>query len=344
MSELITSGQLLDLSPPPVPQQTLVAGAITKYLEQEQKTLNESVLNSMLEAFKKSVTRQLMSTRDKRKGYESCTVYSGKCARKSRLQYDGVAGEPIQARSVLKFILGDLVELAVIGVAQMAGVNWTDNNRGLFLTGKDGVKVNVHPDGMVVCETGWCRDDATFYNGEIKSCDSRTFDKWLEQGGPGDDWGYLTQASVEVAAWREAGYDVDSTCFVAVSTGSRQGSIAEWIIPYDQKLVDAWHDRRQLARGPVVPPVPFEAEPELEYKAGKLIDATEMFHGEPKPRVNAKGAVYGWDVPTGRSILPMMCSYCSYKSHCWPGAELDVKGGKPVWVTPPSKWTDKPEA
>lgn len=169
------------------------------------------------------------------------------------------------------------------------------------------------------------------YNVEIKSCDSRTFDKWLESGGPDDAWGYLTQASVEIAAHRQKGRNVNSTLFIAVSTGSRQGSIAEWIIPYDQSLVDKWHDRRQLARAAEPPPVPFQAEPETEYHPGKAIDAEYVANGAVA-RINAKGAVYGWDIPTGRRILPMICSYCAYKGYCWTGAEMEMKGGKPVWV------------
>jgi hypothetical protein len=343
MTELITSGQLFDLAEP-VTRQTLVANQITAYLEQDHKTLNESILNEMLAAFKKAITRQLMQPRMNRTGYESTTSYSKSCAREARLKYDGVEGEPVKARTMMKFLLGDMVELSVIGVAQLAGVTLVDNNRDLFVTGKDGVKVNVHPDGRV--QTGFQigSTDIFFdqhFNFECKSCDSHTFDKWLEQGGPDDSWGYLTQCSIEIQAWREAGYDVNSTCFVAVSTGSRQGSIAEWIIPYDQKLVDGWHERRALARAESVPSIPFELDDETEYKAGKVIDAEAFVHGEAKPRVNAKGAVYGWDIPTGRKILPMICSYCSFKQHCHPGAEMEVKGGRPVWVVPTLNGSEK---
>lgn len=320
---LMTSG-MLD-APSATTNTSLVAGRIIDYLEREEKTLNDEVLNGMLEAFKRAITRQLMSKRDTRKGYESCTVYSGKCARKSRLQFDGVPGEPIQARSVMKFLLGDLVELASIGVAQLAGVDVSMNNANLSITGRDGVQVNVHPDGLI-------RANGQYWNLEVKSCDSRTFDKWLEQGGPDDAWGYLTQASIEQIAWEEHGLFMEGTVFLAVSTGSRQGSVAEWIFKKDESLVEAWHERRALARSTDVPPIPFQAEEEMEYHPGKLIDAQFVANGAT-PRVNAKGATYGWDIPTGRTILPILCSYCSYKQTCYPTAQMDVKGGKPVWVT-----------
>jgi hypothetical protein len=325
-TELITSGSLVaDHVPQGTARRTLVADAITAYLEQDHKTLNESILNEMLAAFKKAITRQLMQPRMNRTGYESTTSYTGPCARKARLQYDGVKGEPVQARSMLKFLLGDLVELAVVGIAQLAGVKLTDNNRDLTITGLDGMKINVHPDGLL-------RDGDEYWNVEIKSCDSRTYDKWLEQGGPDDAWGYKTQTSIEEVAWHEHGFPVRGTRFIAVSTGTRQGNVAEYELHMDEKLVDGWHERRALARGHDVPPVPFILDQETEYHSGKAIDAEAFVHGEAKPRVNAKGAIYGWDIPTGRSILPVICSYCAYKQSCHPGAAMEVKTGRPVWV------------
>ena len=345
-TDLITAGTI------PVPvrtQETLVANQITAYLEQHEKALNQAILDDMVEAFRRKVVKQLMSTRNTRKGHESCTVYSGACARKSRYQFDGVDGEPLKARSALKFLMGDTIELDVIGVAQLAGVDLSMNNADLFITGRDGVKIQVHPDGLV-CDWEWSGPVNTAgggttilrrglrgrYNVEVKSCDTRTFDTWDKNGGPDDQWGYLTQASVEIAAWREAGYDVNSTCFIAVSTGSRQGSVSEWLLPYDQSLVDAWHNRRALARGLDLPPRPFEAVSELEFVKGKTLDPAVAFaHGVPTERLDKNGKVYGYDVPTGRMILPTYCGYCAYKAPCWPGVSIDLKDGKVVWVPPP---------
>lgn len=344
-TELITTG-IIDA--PVRAQQTLVANQISAYLEQHEKALNQTILDDMVEAFRRKVVKQLMSTRNTRKGHESCTVYSGACARKSRYQFDGVEGEPVKARAVMKWLMGDTVELDVVGVAQLAGVDLSMNNADLFITGKDGVKVPVHPDGLVCdwessslvnTDTGTTilrRGLRGRYNVEVKSCDTRTFDAWCANGGPDNHWGYKSQSSVEIAAWREAGYDVNSTCFVAVSTGSRQGSIAEWIVPYDQSLVDAWHERRRLARGLDLPPRPFEAVPELEFVRGKTLDPAVAFaHGIPTERLDKNGKVIGYDVPTGREILPTYCSYCSYKEPCWPGVSIDMNNGKVVWVPPP---------
>lgn len=306
----------------------LVADPITAYLENPDKRLDAKVMEEMTAMFRRSIMRQLMQPRDLRKGKESNTLYSHPCPRKARYIYDGTTRAPLQARAMLKFLLGDVVELAVMGMARLAGLDIGLNNEDLTVQGlSDGKAVPVHPDGLLNAE-------GKHYNLEIKSCDSQTFDRWLEQGGPSDDWGYRTQATMEVQAWREHDWEVDATCFVAVSTGSRQGSIAEWIVPFNQDLYNGWQERRRLRQQSELPPVPYQPAKEMAYKAGKSCDAELMTFGEPTPRVNAKGAVYGWDYPTGREIVGTVCTYCDFLTQCWPTATLELEGNKPVWVVP----------
>ena len=315
--------------PVQVEKPTLIAGRIIDYLEAQEKSIDDVVLKETVQRMRLVLVRDLMQPRDTRAGKESNTLYTGACARKSRLTFDGAARDPLRARTLLKFLLGDLVELSVLAVARLAGCHIEDNNADLTVKGEDGVLVPVHPDGFYRDDTG------TGYNIEIKSCDSRTFDAWLEQGGPDDAWGYLTQASMEIQAWREAGIPVMSTIFVAVSTGSRQGSIAEFIMPYQEQLVIGWHERRLAARQIALPEIPFQAQPEMTFMRGKACQADWFAHGEPIPRVNEKSAVYGWDVSTGRTVVPLVCSYCDYRAkHCWQDAILEIDGTKPVWVVP----------
>lgn len=317
-------------TPPEVTEKpTLIAGKIIDYLEAQEKSVNDDVLRETVQRMRQVMVRDLMQPRDTRAGKESNTLYTGACARKARLTYDGAERDPLRARTVLKFLLGDLVELSVLAMARLAGCHIEDNNIDISIKGEDGVLVPVHPDGRYVDEQGHS------YNIEIKSCDSRTFDTWLEQGGPDDTWGYLTQASIEVQAWREAGVQVKGTLFLAVSTGSRQGSIAEFLMPYDEQLVIGWHERRLAVQQEAVPAIPFQAQPEMAFMRGKTCQADWFAHGEPTPRVNEKGATYGWDVYTGRSVVPLPCSYCDFKAkHCWQSAVLEVEGTKPIWVVP----------
>lgn len=306
----------------------LLAGPLRDYLERHDKRVDDAVLRETMAHMRQVLVRDLMQPRDSRAGKESNTLYTGACARKSRLTYDGAERDPLRARTLLKFLLGDLVELSVLAMAKLAGCPITDNNIDLSVKGEDGKEVAVHPDGLY-------RVGEVAYNVEIKSCDSRTFDTWLEQGGPDDAWGYLTQASLEVQAWQEYGVPVQGTIFVAVSTGSRQGSIAEFIMPYDPALVAGWHDRRRQAQGADLPAVPFTSTPEIDFMRGKEVKAEWFAHGEPVPRTNEKGAVYGWDVPTGRQLVPLACSYCDFRTqHCWPTAEMEMSGTKPIWIVP----------
>lgn len=309
--------------------ETRLVHRITDYLERHDKTADAQVLRETVERMRYIVLKDLMQPRETRAGKESNTLYSGPCPRKSRLTYDGAEREPLRARTVMKFLLGDLVELSVLAVARLAGCDIQDNNIDLTLRGHDGLAIPIHPDGR------YLHPDGTQYNIEIKSCDSKTFDRWIEQNGPDDTWGYQTQASVEVAAWKEYGQPINGTLFIVVSTGSRQGSLAEFYAPYDHSLVNAWHERRRLALSRDVPVVPFAGQPEMQFVRGKELKAEQLLHGDPAPRTNEKGAIYGWDVPTGRHIVPVICTYCDFMhQHCWPFAEMEIEGGKPIWVIP----------
>ena len=307
----------------------LLADPIRTYLEQHAKRLDEHVLAETVQRMRQVIVRDLMQPRDTRAGKESNTLYSGACARKARLTYDGAERDPLRARTLLKFLLGDLVELSVLAIARLAGCHIEDNNIDLTVQGEDGKAVAVHPDGRFVAP------DGTSYNVEIKSCDSRTFDALLAQGGPDDTWGYLTQASLEVAAWRQYGVPMTHSIFVAVSTGSRQGSIAEFIVPYREDLVIGWHERRLAVQQEAVPAIPFQGQPEMAFMRGKACNADWFVHGEPVPRLNEKGAIYGWDVMTGRTVVPLACTYCDFRAkHCWQEATMEIEGTKPIWVLP----------
>jgi len=308
---------------------TLIASRITAYLESHDKSADAQVLSETVQRMRQVIIRDLMSPRDTRAGKESNTLYSGPCARKSRLTFDGADREPLRSRTILKFLLGDLVELSVLAVARLAGAHIEDNNIDIYVKGEDGKQIPVHPDGRYVA------DDGRQYNIEIKSCDSKTFDRWAEQGGPDDTFGYLTQASMEVAAWNECGHPVGGTLFLVVSTGTRQGSVAEYYKPYDESLVIGWHERRRAALGAEIPTVPFEGQPEMQFLKGKEIDPKNFEHGEPTPRHDKNGKVHGWDVYTGRIVVPLQCTYCDFMAkHCWQQAQMELDGSKPIWVVP----------
>ena len=145
-----------------VEKPTLIAGRIIDYLEAQEKQVDDVVLKDTVQRMRQVMVRDLMQPRDTRAGKESNMLYSGACARKARLTYDGAGRDPLRARTVMKFLLGDLVELSVLAMARLAGCHIEDNNADLTVKGEDGVLVPVHPDGRFVAE------DGTAYNVEIK--------------------------------------------------------------------------------------------------------------------------------------------------------------------------------
>ena len=308
---------------------TYIAQRIIDYLELHEKSADAQVLQDTMQRMRTVLVRDLLQPRDTRAGKESNTLYSGPCARKSHLTFHGAEREPLRARTLLKFLLGDLVEATVMAMAKLAGCHIEHNNIDLSITGHDGKQVDVHPDGF------YQAPDGTQFNIEVKSTDSHTFDEVARNNGFSDQWGYLTQASVECQAWREYGKHVNGTLFLVVSTGSRIGSIAEYYAPYNQELVDAWHCRRDEAQSGL-PPIAFSSEPEIVFRRGKDLNAeTDFAHGDPVPRLDKNGKIIGYDMPTGRQIVPLNCSYCDFRStQCWKSAVMEIDGTRPVWIVP----------
>jgi hypothetical protein len=150
MDALITTGELFDLAPPVTARQSIVTDRIIDYLISDQKRYDQDILDWMTIQYGKSVMKQLMMVRDARVGHDSNTMYTGSCARKAWHQFHGTQGEGLQERQALKFLMGDGLEVAITGAARLAGINLVDNNRDLFVTGRDGVKVSVHPDGRII--------------------------------------------------------------------------------------------------------------------------------------------------------------------------------------------------
>src|ERR1041385_9115020 len=98
----------------------LLADPIRAYLESPEKRMDETVLAETVRRMRQVIVRDMMQPRDTRAGKESNTLYTGACARKARLTFDGAERDPLRARTLLKFLLGDLVELSVLAIARLA--------------------------------------------------------------------------------------------------------------------------------------------------------------------------------------------------------------------------------
>ncbi len=91
-----------------------------------------------------------------------------------------------------------------------------------------------------------------------------------------------------------------------------------------------WHLRRLARQGAEVPPIPFVPEAEIKFIKGK-----DVAHGTgATPRLDKNGKLYGWDSPTGRNKVNLVCSYCSYLETCYPTVKMEMDGDKPIWILP----------
>lgn len=84
---------------------TYIAHRITEYLESHEKSADAQVLQETVRRMQQVIVRDLMQPRDTRAGKESNTLYSGPCARKARLTYDGAEREPHRARTDRKSVV-----------------------------------------------------------------------------------------------------------------------------------------------------------------------------------------------------------------------------------------------
>jgi len=71
-------------------------------------------------------------------------------------------------------------------------------------------------------------------------------------------------------------------------------------------------------------------EDEVEKVQGKA-KADELAAKYGPPTAN-NGSWYTFK--TGRRVLGFPCSYCAHMERCFPGATMELKGDKPLWVIP----------
>lgn len=274
----------------------MITDKIKEYLELNKKEYNQEVIDSSYLKFKQSVIKQFMKNYEARPGNIYTTLVTKPCARQSSYTFHGFEGEPLSARVSLNFFNGDLIELTTLMLAELAGVPIESNNEYLYL--------NMDKESVV------CKPDGIFFNGkeyfnvEIKKMSDYAYDRFESQGLT-DEWGYESQASMEVEAWRQNKKDVSKTIFIAIK--GLTGNICERIVEYKPELVKQLFNRVQLVRGSTKESLPdryYKPEMETYYKK-----------------------------PTGREKLGIFCSYCQYKKHCWPNFKLEfTKTGTPIYI------------
>jgi len=294
---------------------TIIVDRIHEYLRQPGKTVNRGALAKAMWAFRHSTVRQLMEDRSSKPGHLYATAVTHPCARKSAYKYFGFPeDEPLSPRAIFNFAAGDVIEIQVLCCARIAGVDIRTpkevlKERGLpreaKMTASYGTdSMTCWPDGLVYEQT---ESSPVLHNVEIKKMSDYAFDEMKATGVLSDDWGYRTQTSLEVKAWRDLGVPVLDTVFVGIR--GLTGTLDEWRVPYDAALVAASFGRKAAVESSNPTSLPPQA----------FSPVAETYRGKP----------------TGKQKLPVQCAYCGWKATCWASCGwvlgMGMKSGRPVW-------------
>lgn len=264
---------------------------------------------------------------------------SGTCAR--RLAYQKInfearrlslpepfEAEPLSARALLVFDLGDMVEASLKAWIKRAGSRFLPLGppQDTVSITVGGTEIQGHPDGL------YQEQDGSYSVVSIKSINTRGFDR-VDRDGPAyeavcQDTAYMAGLGIYKA--RFLYYNKDT---------SHIGD--DWMVEFSPQLYTEVTDRWARVIGASVDFLPAPehvAEPETEWVRGlkgyKLGSESggETRDQDGKKVVDVKSN--GYHRETGRKILPWQCSYCPWKRPCY-GDRLravELESEKPVWV------------
>ena len=155
-------------------------------------------------------------------------------------------------------------------------------------------RVELEIDGVTVGGyiDGLFHDGKDLFVAEFKKMSPYGYRR-VETQGITDEWGYVSQ----VHAYMKA-LDLDRSIFVILD--GQSGTLNERVVEFDPDIWKAMEERGRaiLKSTPEdLPPGAFEPE----------------------------------RAQNGRMELELRCRYCQYKHHCWPRAQLALRGNKPSW-------------
>lgn len=200
----------------------MIVEKINQYLSTSGKAIDEAILSEVAELAKWSFERQfgIKEEREVTKPYFSSI---GKCLRQQAYKILGFIehGKEIDSRARMIFFQGDMVELAIVEVAKVAGCNIT-------ACGKDQETIEWEnmrgrPDGILDGK----------YLVEVKSFPSYRYDAF-QQGDLPEDYRYQCNAGM-------AALNLDSTVIVGYNKDA--GVLGEMIIRKDPKIIEDIKER-----------------------------------------------------------------------------------------------------
>jgi len=203
----------------------------------------------------------------------------------------------LQYNTIIKFLMGDLLEAVAIAVMKGAGIDIEKIQEpvklkigGIELQGTYDVKI----DGKV-----W----------DIKSASPASFMSKFGQYGSynkikdNDPFGYIMQGHL----YGEAD-NSDFGGWIAVNKVTGEFAVCE--APENQK-----EDREEMVKT--------ASETIKTLKSNKKFE--KLYNDIPETYVPKSGKNKGIRIETGNTLLEGICGYCDFRKHCWPKATLNEK-------------------
>ena len=203
----------------------------------------------------------------------------------------------LQYNTIIKFLMGDLLEAVAIAVMSGAGIELEKIQEPVKLkigNTELGGTYDVKIDGKV-----W----------DIKSASPSNFmGKFGEFGSytkiKGDDpFGYVMQGHL----YGEAD-NIPFGGWIAVNKVTGEFAVCE--APVNQE-----EDRKEMLQTATENIKVLESNKKFE----------KLFHEIPETYVPKSGKQKGIRIETGNTILESICGYCDFRKHCWPKAVLHEK-------------------
>lgn len=192
----------------------MIVDKINKFLTQTDRKVSDAILEEVGKLSTRAFKRQFLEEKQT-KTYRLSSI--GHCLRQQAYKALGFeeAGKEIDARSRMVFLMGDLTEVAVVGLAKAAGCQIAGTGDAQLEVDIDGVV--GHPDGVI--------------NGsvllEVKSMSSYSFDEF-ERGKIQDGYRYQCNAYMSALGFEQC-------CIVALNKDA--GVLSEMVISKDLAIV-----------------------------------------------------------------------------------------------------------
>lgn len=233
----------------------MVVDLINQYLSDKDLSIDEAVRYEVEKLAGWAFRRQFMDSEQRDSKGKIWLSSIGKCTRQLAYGFHGIekAGKEMDGRGKITFWIGDMVEMAVIGLARLAKVP-------LFATGLNQITVQLSVNGFTAYghPDGFCLNDGAVDLVEIKSMPSYSFDR-LEKGDIDETYVMQMQAYMLAA-------NVNRCILVAINKNN--GVIVERPIQRDNAFREQIIEKIEnvLVSTPETLPVPeYEANDSGEY-------------------------------------------------------------------------------